>query len=82
MARVTYYVAIPFVSNEEGDLVPGEAKEFQSAEPARRAAQRFASENGGGGIAFSRTGDPALGDFDEAVIIARYGSVPDELPSG
>ncbi|MDB5596261.1 MAG: hypothetical protein JWM36_3222 [Hyphomicrobiales bacterium] len=82
MARVTYYVAIPFVSNEEGCLLPGEAKEFQSSESARRAAQRFASENGAGGVAFSRTDGPATGDLDEAVVIARYGSVLDESPSG
>jgi hypothetical protein len=80
MARVTYYVALPFFPGEDGDPVPGEAKEFQGSEPARRAAQRFAAEAGHGGIAFARTGDPATGDFDEAVVIARYGTVPDELP--
>jgi hypothetical protein len=30
-------------------------------------------------LAFSRTGDPALGDFDDAVILGRAGEVPAEL---
>lgn len=28
-------------------------------------------------IAFSRTGDPDTGDFDEPVILAKFGDVPD-----
>jgi hypothetical protein len=32
-----------------------------------------------GAIAFSRTGDPAIGEFEDAVILGRYGDVPDDL---
>ena len=32
-----------------------------------------------GAIAFRRTGDPALGDFEDAVILGRYGETPDDL---
>jgi hypothetical protein len=32
-----------------------------------------------GAVAFSRTGDPDTGDLSEAVILARYGDVPDDL---
>ena len=37
-----------------------------------------------GAVAFSRTGDPATGEFDDAVVIERFGAVPsiDELLSG
>lgn len=28
-----------------------------------------------GAVAFSRTGDPAMGDFEDAVILAQYGEV-------
>ena len=75
---VTYYVALPFVLSDEGDLVSGEAKDFQSSSSALRAAQLMAKTNAGA-IAFSRTGDPALGEFEPAVILARYGETPDEV---
>lgn len=32
-------------------------------------------------IAVSRTGDPSIGDFDDAVILGRYGETPDDLVS-
>jgi len=35
--------------------------------------------NSAGAIAFARTGDPALGEFRPAVILARYGEMPDEV---
>jgi len=30
-----------------------------------------------GAVAFSRTGDPADGEFEDAVVIHRFGEVPD-----
>ena len=36
---------------------------------------RFGSE----GLPFSRTGDPATGDFGDAIIIKKFGEVPDDL---
>ena len=46
---VTYYVALPFVRNEEGERVPGEAQDRQSAAEsfARKLALREA-----GAVAF------------------------------
>lgn len=74
--RVTYYVALPFSRTEEGDIVSGEAKDFQQASAAVRAASFMAADPKlCGAIAFSRTGDPALGDFDDAVIIKSFGEV-------
>ncbi len=32
-----------------------------------------------GAIAFSRTGDPAIGDFEDAEMLRRYGETPDDL---
>ena len=75
---ITYYVALPFVLSEEGELIPGEAKDFQSSGSALRAAQVMANTNAGA-IAFSRTGEPATGEFDPAVILARYGESPEEV---
>ncbi|MGZ3359670.1 MAG: hypothetical protein ACXU84_10075 [Xanthobacteraceae bacterium] len=32
-----------------------------------------------GAIAFSRTGDPATGDFGDATVIRKFGDVPADL---
>jgi hypothetical protein len=32
-----------------------------------------------GAVAFSRTGDPATGDFRDAKVIRKFGDVPDDL---
>jgi hypothetical protein len=32
-----------------------------------------------GTVAFSRTGDPATGDFREATVLRKFGDVPDDL---
>jgi hypothetical protein len=76
MGPITYYVALPFVRTEEGDLVAGEAKELQTANAAVREAQRLAATCAGA-IAFSRTGDPSEGVFEDAVVIKSFGDVPD-----
>ncbi len=80
MSSVTYFVAQPFKvagrsRKGRADLVPGEPREFRTPEEAVRAARR-AAENGGAGLAFSRKGDPATGDFDDAVILGAFGPVP------
>lgn len=74
MPSITYYVALPFVRTEEGDLVPGEAKDFRDSVAAKRAAQAMAAKHPGA-VAFSRSGDPATGDFAPAVIIATFGKI-------
>ncbi|MDR6954098.1 hypothetical protein J2X65_003466 [Ancylobacter sp. 3268] len=78
MASVTYYVVLPFVRNEEGDLVALEAIEAQSATSAASKALVLSRQNAGA-VAFSRTGDPSQGEFEPAVVIARYGDTPDDL---
>jgi hypothetical protein len=32
-----------------------------------------------GAVAFSKTGDPPLGEWQDAVILGRYDDVPDDL---
>jgi len=41
---------------------------------AERRARALALEYAGA-LAFSRTGNPATGEFDDAVVIARFGDV-------
>ncbi|MGO9431094.1 hypothetical protein [Rhodoblastus sp.] len=76
MATVTYYVALAFMRTEDGDIVACEPKEAQSADQAvRRASSLAAMDTHCGAIAFSRTGDPAIGEFDDAVILKTVGEV-------
>jgi hypothetical protein len=79
MAQVTYYVALPF-RHIDGEITAGEPQECLDAFKARSVAAILASDpNNRGAVAFSRSGDPALGEFDDAVIIARLGEVDDTL---
>jgi hypothetical protein len=80
MGRTTYFVALPFGRDDEGDLCAGEAVEAPSELIARSRAARLATANEGA-VAFSRTGDPDLGEFDEAVVLVRYGEVPSDVAS-
>ena len=35
-----------------------------------------------GAVAFSRTGDPDIGEFADAILLFKSGEVPDALPTG
>jgi len=72
--EVTYYVVVPFDRDPEGDLTPGEAQELPNARAAERRAAALALQHAGA-VAFSRTGDPAIGEFRDAELIARFGKV-------
>ena len=78
MGTMTYYVALAFKKAEDdgGDIV--------ACDPKRGTQLGSSDPNGGltgegeghcGAIAFSRTGDPALGDFEDAVILKTVGEV-------
>ncbi len=71
---VTYHVVVPFDRNQEGELVPGEAKEAPNGDIARRRAHMLSTTHAGA-IAFSRTGNMDSGDFDDAVVTAEFGEV-------
>jgi hypothetical protein len=84
MARtVTYYVALAFTrSEDEGGIVACEPVEARSSDHAIRTAISLAAKEGHcGAIAFSRTGDPAMGDFEDAVILKTIGEVDSGLLS-
>ena len=62
MPNVTYFVMVPFTRDDDGMVMPGEAKEAPNGEAARRRAAAVATVAGKvGAIAFSRTGDPDIG---------------------
>ena len=84
MAAMTYYVALAFKRSEDGgDIIACDPKEARSSEQAISMAASMAKmEEHCGAIAFSRTGDPALGDFEDAVILKTVGEVDVGLLSG
>jgi hypothetical protein len=80
MADITYYVALPFVQDDSGEMVAGNAEECQSAATALRRAEMMSRMPGSiGAVAFSRTGDPSIGEFGDARLLRKFGNVPDDL---
>ena len=78
MANTTYHVALAIGRTEEGDLVVEEAVEAASPAAAVGRARQIASRKVGA-IAFSRSGDPDLGEYGDAVILARFGETPPDI---
>jgi hypothetical protein len=79
MAEVTYYVALPFVVSDDG-IVAGEPTECFNPDAVVMRAEALSRKEGHvGAVAFSRTGDPATGDFGDAKVIRKFGEVPDDL---
>ncbi len=80
MADVTYFVAMPFLRDEAGSPVAGAAEECQSPSGALRRAEVLSKAAGSvGAVAFSRTGDPMIGEFGDAQLLKKFGEVPDDL---
>lgn len=80
MADVTYYVALPFTIDDDGEPVAGSGEELQSPGAAIRRAETLSRQPGSiGAVAFSRTGDPAIGEFSDAVVLEQFGDVPSDL---
>jgi hypothetical protein len=76
MAEVTYYVALPFIAGDDG-VAAGEPTEcFDPNAAVIRAETLSRKEHHVGAVAFSRTGDPATGDFCHAKVIKKLGDVP------
>jgi hypothetical protein len=79
VAEVTYFVALPFVAADDG-IAAGEPTECFNPNAAVMRAEALSRKEGHvGAVAFSRTGDPATGDFSDAKVIRKFGEVPDDL---
>lgn len=80
MPDITYYVALPFLQDDSGTPAAGAAEECQSSSGAIRRAELLSRAPGSiGAVAFSRTGDPMIGEFSDAVVIRKFGEVPDDF---
>jgi hypothetical protein len=77
VAEVTYY-ALPFVASDDG--VAARTVECFNPNAAVMRAEALSRKEGHiGAVAFSRTGDPATGEFSDAQVIRKFGAVPDDL---
>jgi hypothetical protein len=75
-----YYVVIAFTTVPEGALAPGQAMECPHAAAAVRRAEALSRHPAyAGAVAFSRQGNPDVGEFDDAVILKIFGDVPDDF---
>jgi hypothetical protein len=73
---------MPFLQDDTGSPMAGAAEECQSSSSALRRAELLSRAAGSiGAVAFSRTGDPMLGEFGEAKLLKKFGNVPDDLSS-
>jgi hypothetical protein len=76
MARETIYFVQAFNAGRGGDLKADAPIACKTETGARRTAERLAP-NKLGVVAFSSTGDPEMGDYDdEPTVIFRQGQVP------
>ena len=74
-----YYVALPFTPEDGGGLAPGQAICPSGAAAVRRSEAIARHEANAGAVAFSRSGDPNLGEFQDAVILKSFGEVPEDF---
>jgi len=71
---------MPFLQDDSGDVIAGAAEECKSAATALRRAEILSRGAGHiGAIAFSRSGDPMMGEFSDAKLLRAYGNVPSDL---
>jgi len=75
---VTYFVVQSFQRGKRGALIPDQPRQARDQGHCEFLAMRLA-ESRPAVVAFSRKGEPSTGDWEDAVIIAQYGDVPDEL---
>jgi hypothetical protein len=79
VAQETVYIVQSFRAGRGARLVADPSVACKSELTARRTAERLALSRVGV-IAWSRTGDAELGDFDEdPIILFRAGRIPPEL---
>jgi hypothetical protein len=79
VAQETVYIVQSFRPGRGARLVADPSVACKSELGARRTAERLALTRAGV-IAWSRTGDAELGDFDEdPIILFRSGRIPPEL---
>lgn len=75
---VTYFVVQSFQRGKKGMLIADQPKQARDRAHCEYLAERLAS-SAASVVAFSRTGEPETGAWDDAVVLAVHGEVPAEL---
>ena len=79
MARVTNYVVQPYIAGRGAGLKADTPTACKTAEAARRMAEKMTTTKLGV-VAYSTSGDPETGDYDEEpVILFRTGRLPEQF---
>lgn len=79
VAQLTYFVVQAYKAVKgKGKIAADEPIPARDEDHAMRMFRRF-KETRVGVVAFHRTGDPATGEYEDAVIIARHGTLPAEV---
>lgn len=78
--HLTYFVVQPYsaVKGTKGRISADDPVPARDQDHATRLFERY-REIRAGVVAFRRTGSPVTGDWEDAVIIARHGTVPAEI---
>ncbi len=79
MAGIAYFVALPFDVADTSIIVGDPIECPSSASAIERAHDLWKILGHTGAVAFSRTGDPATGNFSDATVLRKFGDVPDDL---
>jgi len=82
MANITYYVAMGFERDPEGELVALDSMEAPPSSVQAISRARSLATTEAGAIAFSRTGDPDVGEFEDAKVLWQSGEVPVDAMNG
>ena len=77
MAMQTFFVVQPFQETSRGALVALPAISAKDIDHALRLVS-YQKRLAAGVIAFSRRGDPETGDYEDAVVLSRWGRVPED----
>lgn len=78
VARLTYYVVQTYKAAGRNGLSADDPMPARDRDHAVRLFERYKPIRAGV-LAFYRTGSPATGDWDDAIILARHGKLPAEV---
>ncbi len=78
VARLTYYVVQTYKAAGRNGLSADDPMPARDRDHALRLFERYKPIRAGV-LAFYRTGSPATGDWDDAIILARHGKLPAEV---
>lgn len=73
---ITYFVVQSFSVQKKGAITADPPMQAASAVQAQRTAERL-SLHKPAVFAFSRSGDPATGEYEPATILCSFGDLPD-----